>query len=40
MREEEGDREWYGALSDYRPLAEYSAAKIKRVQLNIINITG
>jgi hypothetical protein len=28
-------REWYGAFPDWGPLAEDSATKLKRVQLNV-----
>jgi hypothetical protein len=31
-------REWYGAFPDWGPLAEDSAAKLKRSQLNVCKV--
>ncbi len=33
-------REWYGAISDWGPLAEDSATKLKRGQLNVCTVYG
>ncbi len=34
-RVRQGGREWYGALGKFGPLAEDSAAKLKKDQLNM-----
>ncbi len=33
-------REWYGAFPDFGPLAEDSATKLKKAQLNVCTVCG